>query len=434
MQTGVLGGYLRVASVACYDPANSALGTAAVGFEMIALGPLAEDNDTIVIAIRKYQGPDAPANATVQYVEVSLNQLRCNAAPCPSTSARFYSAVLNHGQHWEAQFKKGMDVTLPFSERRQVDMAKGVLVASSTVWIGDEPNYGTGGDYWRSSPPRRAMMDTSGIAGSLPLTSLSLDTALLQWGLTESALDKVGFYVDTFVFPNGTIDMGHWKDIWPDGGDGIYNCRCQLRVCCDDGSHGCSTGTFPDGLSDHGRVIQMFADAVRMTGNVDWMVAHLAPVLRIGEYLLRSREEATSAYSASDPRHGIVYGPAEHDTCTMGMGTSPPEYDGQLMLYYFSTSQWHWRGMVELGQLLVDYPNVHVNQTFAKQLLAEASRFKTDIDAALARSVVRSKNGTILFVPAAVAPTGVQPAVYPSMTNDILSSYSNFRYELDEHL
>ena len=56
------------------------------------------------------------------------------------------------------------------AERRQVDMAKGVIVSGSTVYIGDAPNYGTGGNYWLSSPPARAMMDTQasrGIADSL---------------------------------------------------------------------------------------------------------------------------------------------------------------------------------------------------------------------------------------------------------------------------
>ena len=27
----------------------------------------------------------------------------------------------------------------------------------------------------------------------------------------DSALRKIGFYFDTFIFENGTIDMGHWK-------------------------------------------------------------------------------------------------------------------------------------------------------------------------------------------------------------------------------
>ena len=42
----------------------------------------------------------------------------------------------------------------------------------------------------------------------------------------------MGFYFDTFIFENGTIDMGHWKDEWADAGDGRYNC------------------TYPDGLTD----------------------------------------------------------------------------------------------------------------------------------------------------------------------------------------
>ena len=65
-----------------------------------------------------------------------------------------------------------------------------MIVASATVWIGHAPNYGTGGNYWLSSPPSRAMMDTEasrGVADSLPLTSLSLDDALLRWGLFDSA-------------------------------------------------------------------------------------------------------------------------------------------------------------------------------------------------------------------------------------------------------
>ena len=47
------------------------------------------------------------------------------------------------------------------------------------------------------------MLDTSGIGDSLPLTSLALDTALLQWGLFDSALSKIGLYFDTFIYPNG---------------------------------------------------------------------------------------------------------------------------------------------------------------------------------------------------------------------------------------
>ena len=61
------------------------------------------------------------------------------------------------------------------------------MVATSTVFFGDRPNYGTD-VYWFGGPPAVAMMDTSGVPDSLPLTSLSMDTALLQWGVFDSAL------------------------------------------------------------------------------------------------------------------------------------------------------------------------------------------------------------------------------------------------------
>ena len=103
-----------------------------------------------------------------------------------------------------------------------------------------------------------------------------------------------------------------------------------------------------------GRMLQLFGDAVRMSRNISWYSAHLAPALRVGRYLLRARAEAVAAFPAGDPRHGLIYGPAEHDTCEMGMGSGgkPPQpvYDGQYMLYYFSVSMQSWRGMVELGE------------------------------------------------------------------------------------
>ena len=61
------------------------------------------------------------------------------------------------------------------------------MVATSTVFFGDRPNYGTD-VYWFGGPPAVAMMDTSGVPDGLPLTSLSMDTALLQWGVFDSAL------------------------------------------------------------------------------------------------------------------------------------------------------------------------------------------------------------------------------------------------------
>ena len=160
-----------------------------------------------------------------------------------------------------------------------------------------------------------------------------------------------------------------------------------------------------------------------MTRSTAWMAQHLAPAVRIGRYLLRARAEAIAAFPASDPRHGLVFGPAEHDTCSMGMGQSAKVVDGQYMNYYLSVSMWYWRGMVELGSLLVDYPtHVPADSQLADQLLAEARSFKVDIDAAVAASAVRDAHGKLLFIPAAAVPAGTKPPAYSSMTQDTLAS------------
>jgi hypothetical protein len=463
MQTGVLGGYMRVASVACFDAGDGAGGR---GFEMLSLGPLKQDNDTVLIALRQYI-PGAKANASFAYLSVSLSQQRCvdpgtGQQACASTAGDFYAAVFEHVSEWQSVFGDGrgsklspgvpvsaattstslpmpdpahaMQVRIPYAERRQVDMAKGVLVAASTVYIGDEPNYGTGGHYWKSSPPARAMLDTSGVADSLPLTTLALDNALLQWGVHDSALSKIGFYLDTFIYPNGSIDMGHWKDVWADAGVGKYNC------------------TFPDSLTDQGRILQLYTDAVRMTRNLTFMAAHLAPAVRLAGYLLRARQLAVEKFGPGDPRHGLIYGPAEHDTCAMGRGddlrntTAAEVVDGQYMLYYYSVSMWSWRGMQELGRLLLDYPQVAEQQqdeeelhhhqhhhprntSFGRHLLDEAALFKIDIDRSLEQAVLRDKTtDEVLFVPSAAVPANTTVKPYPDMTYSTVATYSNFRY------
>ena len=131
----------------------------------------------------------------------------------------------------------------------------------------------------------------------------------------------------------------------------------------------------------------------------------------------------------------------------MGMGGMHGEpaqeiTDGQYMLYYFSVSMWSWRGMVELGTLLRDYPcdradfnkpQCKMGRQLSADLLGEAAVFKLDIDAAVNRSVVKFSQeaaetyGADVFVPCAVVPAGTSPAVYQSMTHDTLSEYSNFR-------
>ena len=99
--------------------------------------------------------------------------------------------------------------------------------------------------------------------------------------------------------------------------------------------------------------------------------------------------EQVARFPVGDPRHGLIYGPAEHDTCSMGMGSAAKVVDDQYMLYYFSVSMQSWHGMVELANLMNDFPLSAwgANATLAAELLTEAEAFKADIDVAVQNSV-----------------------------------------------
>lgn len=78
-------------------------------------------------------------------------------------------------------------------------------------------------------------------------------------------------------------------------------------------------------------------------------------------------------------------------------------------------------------------PQCKMGRQLSAALLAEAGKFKVDIDAAVARSVVKfspeaaKTYGAEMFVPSAVVPDGKPPLVFQSMTQDTLSEYSNVR-------
>ena len=65
---------------------------------------------------------------------------------------------------------------------RLVDMARSVLSAAMSAFVGLRPNYGDGGTYWGVGG-----MDN----GALPLESLALSHGLLLWGHSEEARQRI---------------------------------------------------------------------------------------------------------------------------------------------------------------------------------------------------------------------------------------------------
>ena len=97
--------------------------------------------------------------------------------------------------------------------------------------------------------------------------------------------------------------------------------------------------------------------------------------------------------------------------------------------YYYHNNAWFWRGMVEAGKFFRDVCGaLPVCGALAAQgpvLLAEAARFRADIEASLALACTFDGQGNPLFIPP-IAQVAYPP--FKSMIESTVAEYSNFRY------
>ena len=391
---GLLGGHLRAAALGCLERRTGQ------GFEMMVVAPELSAEQSVLVRLRE-TGPNATHSGAARFFGAGEASRTTAIKNGDHGAAAFYGALRDEAERWQSFFAEptAVSLALPAQERRQLDMARAAIVSSVTNFNGSRPNYGTG-LYYMNSPPVRAMNETAGVPDGLPLTQFAIDHALLDWGLFDTAKAYVGFFMDTFVYRNGSIDMGHWKDPW------------SPVQCC----YNC---TFPDGLSDHGRVLDLFARVVRLTRDEAWLNAHAPAAARIGEFLLMQRQVAeVERPDKSKLTFGMQFGPAEHDTC-------------QDPNFYFSTEAWSWRGMSEFAALLLDFgPALPASyQKLGLALAAEADTALAQLTRAAAASVVKltgpkDPKGAIFFP--AVVGAGAVP--YDNMTQDTLASYSNVSF------
>lgn len=278
-----------------------------------------------------------------------------------------------HGSSAGGLLDGAMRVQLPGQEgQRLADMGVGMLVSSQSVYLGLTPNYGFGEYYWSPQLDR---------GGSLPLTTLALNNALLDWGLYERAAELVGYYWDVDVMADGTISMAGWKPACP----------------------------FPDGLSDYGRMLQLWTRVARAIegSNATWVEAHYPKTLAMAQYMLG----LLAAAPRSGVAPGLIIGPAEHDTC-------------QDQEQYFSINMWMWRGLRDFGRYLNETGRDEVT---AAKVSAVAAAFAIDLRAAVDSSwVANNVTGDPLFFLPPIAGPGQTP--FATMTGSTLESYSNFRY------
>lgn len=412
-KTSLINRYSRAIVVAAWDT------TARRGFSFEAVpdvhrGIETNPYDESVLLVRLVSA-EVPATARYFAVRgcvtkgspVTGNPNMCDGPPVQELAddgGRFHANLIAYCGQW-AEFHQGggTQVQLGYDASeaaRIVDMARGTVTDAMTTFVGNRPNYGSGTNYWSVSQKDR---------GSLPLESYALDHALLLWGHTAAAADRIGYYFQHYVrgpsgntpepLPDapgkpglpGSIDLKHW-----------------------DGNCG-----FADSYADYGRWIDLWvatARAQEAAGAPEWIVASWPQVKLMAGYMLELRANV----STTGLGKGLIYGPAEHDTC-------------RFEAIWFSISAWTWRGFVQLHRFLTDTAAIS-EPALAATLVREADAFKADLDAALKASATTDSSGRTIFVPPYVAAnftpytSMVQESGTPQQLFGGGPSYSNFRY------
>jgi hypothetical protein len=234
--------------------------------------------------------------------------------------------------------------------------------------VGLHPKYGMG-TYWGASDQH----------DGFPPTTLSLCTCLLDWGLTAEAGNRLGYYLERFVRPDGTLKY------------------------------------YGPAVAEYGELLDLAAAYARRTGDWQWFDEHRAAILRIVDYLLRLRAESKRSQPRDALTYGLLFGGAEADT-------------HEQRNYYFSNSVWCWRGLLEVGNLFVKRGTEQHDAALTARgrgLLDECKALRDDIARAVDRSVISAADGD--FVP----PIAGLRKPFATMTQDQLASYTNYRYWLE---
>ena len=108
--------------------------------------------------------------------------------------AQFFQALLAVYRKFTSLLSPAMKVEVPASDQRQIDMATAALLSTTNNFVGNQPNYGNGATYWSYGREDN---------GTLPLILLSVDEALLNWGLCELVQGHIDFYFSNYIAPDG---------------------------------------------------------------------------------------------------------------------------------------------------------------------------------------------------------------------------------------
>ena len=240
--------------------------------------------------------------------------------------------------------------------------------------------------------------------GSLALIPATVDDALLDFGLCDTALAHIGFWLDNYLTRDGKIIYYTW-------------------------------GGVVDGVGDIGRIASLYLKARRQCGpgSSQWGDKYRPVLLALGRRMLELKAAGTDGRPASAQRgprrpesKGLVAGCPEADWSHFQIDHSP---DNET---WYSVNLWLQRGMEEIADFLPEGDELGV------QLRSNASVYKAQLAASIAASVVPANSSGFahpLLLPPFARARG-EFAVFRNMTTDVrppieghdLASYSNFRF------
>ena len=358
---GLLGGFLPAVNygfLVTDDPLEGRSGTSGArrwaGWEMSALMDVGAASSAFV-RIRSNDG-------TVKHYhlrpEHPLEEL--------SDGKPFFAALLRLQRWWERFFAAGMK--LQINDRRASDNARAAIALALSGYVDLHPKYGMGG-YWGKDD----------LHDGFPPTTLSMNRCLLDWGLHQTAKERLGYYLAHFVRPDGTLNY------------------------------------YGPAVAEYGQLLELAADCVRATADGEWFDRNRPAIDGLVSHLLQLRHQSCRDQSADAITYGLLFGGAEADN-----HKSPD--------YFFSGSAWAWRGLLETANLFVKLGGERNDAQLTgrgKELLAECEELRSDLLRAVSRSIVGS--GDEAFLP----PIAGFDRPFATMTQDRLASYTNYRYWLE---
>ncbi|MBS1803107.1 MAG: hypothetical protein JST28_07045 [Acidobacteria bacterium] len=254
----------------------------------------------------------------------------------------FYRDLISLRAGWQKLLAPAMKIEVP--DTRLQNMAQLSLVREMMTRINDYPKYGVvDRDYGGSEHD------------GFPDTFTVDTTAMLEWGLIETAGRYIDNYLGKFVRDDGSL---------------LYR--------------GPETGQY-------GRMLSVLAQYVNYGGDPALLVRHRTPIDGITRLLLGMRDKAKQL-PRDNPAYGMLAGWSEADA---SLDPDPPRY----MQPYFSNSAEAAQGFRDLGHVWSQIgKQQHSTEvaTWGDRLVRESTELQSDLQTSISRSLLHDGSETIL--------------------------------------